>query len=93
MKEQINKIRLFAARIMRRVAAKVEPGKKRFVGTTIVFGAYPPRPIVNIPAGARRVRLRLRNTAAGQAFIKFDDRIERWILCPADGTLAGINKE
>lgn len=58
-----------------------------------IFGVRPVRPIINIPLTARRVRLRLRNNNYGRAFIKYDDRIEHWILFSADGTRAGAEKE
>jgi hypothetical protein len=55
-------------------------------GIAVVFGARDPRPIVNIPPGAIKVRLRLRNTATGKAFIRFPDRVEQWLLMPEDET-------
>lgn len=53
-------------------------------GMAFVYGVKEARPIVNIPEGAK-VRLRLRNDSLAVAFVKLKDRIDRWILQPADG--------
>lgn len=50
-------------------------------GLPVVFGTGQPiRSIVNLPPGALKVRLRLRNTAVGKAYVKFPDRVEEWVL-------------
>ena len=56
-------------------------------GIAIVFGLAEPRPIVNIPPAATKVRLRLRNNQPGRAFVRYPDRTEHWILFPADGRI------
>lgn len=70
-------------------------------GIAVVWGAHKPRPIVNIPIDALKVRLRLRNDDMGRAFVKFKDRIEHWILVPIGpgvsgdwmlGFLQGVNR-
>jgi hypothetical protein len=65
-------------------APEAPPRPKAVAGKAVIFGAKPIRPIINLPADVRKVRLRLRNNSVGRAFLRFDDRIEHWILMPAD---------
>lgn len=57
-------------------------------GRTIIWGVRPMRPITNLPPDALRCKIRMRNERPATAFVQFEDRIERWIIVPADGTLA-----
>ena len=49
-------------------------------GIPIVYGTEAVRPIVNIPAGALRVRVKLRANKAAVAFVRFHDRAEQWAI-------------
>jgi hypothetical protein len=55
------------------------------VGRRVVWGAKEVKPICNIPADAIRVKVRLRNDKPAMAYVKFENRVERWILAPKDG--------
>jgi len=58
----------------------------------VIFGIKELKPIINIPAEASGIKLRLRRDQVATAFVFFLDRIERWIIQPADGrTLACPN--
>jgi hypothetical protein len=61
-------------------------------GIAVIRGAVKPCPIVNIPPDARKVRLRLRHDSFAVAFVKFDDRIERWAIVPDGGKLEGATR-
>lgn len=72
------------------------------IGKAIIIGVQPVKPIINIPADALKVRVRLRNEEIGKAFVKFHDRIEKWLLVPTGnvinaptwelGILTGVNQ-
>lgn len=51
-------------------------------GFAVVWGVREQKPIVNIPPDALRVKIRMRDNQAARAFVRFKDRIERWIICP-----------
>jgi hypothetical protein len=44
----------------------------------IVFGTDVIRPIVNLPAGVVKMRIRQRNDEVTRVFLRFSDRIEQW---------------
>jgi hypothetical protein len=52
----------------------------RIGDTSPIYGAVEPKPIVNLPSDAIRVRLRLRNKDFVHAFVKTTTGIERWIV-------------
>lgn len=54
-------------------------------GQAFIWGAQSPKPLSNVPPDALKVRLRLRAESVGLAFVKFADRVEKWILMPSDG--------
>lgn len=58
-------------------------------GVCVIFGVQPVKPLANLPPDALRVRFRLRNDRIATAFVKFADRIEKWVVGPAGGKLAG----
>jgi hypothetical protein len=60
------------------------PNRPIIRGVAVVWGARDPRPIVNIPPNAMSVRLRLRKDDHGKAYVRFPDRVEQWLLMPAD---------
>jgi hypothetical protein len=45
-----------------------------------VFGTGPIRPIVNLPAGVLKMRIRQRQMEFTRVFLRFADRIEQWDL-------------
>ena len=51
-----------------------------FTGIPIVYGVQTQRPLVNIPADALRVRVKLRANKTAVAFVRFHDRIEQWAI-------------
>lgn len=57
-------------------------------GVSIIWGMKPLCPIVNIPSSALRYKIRLRNDRPAMAFVKYEDRIEQWVIFPADGMLS-----
>lgn len=61
---------------------------KPIYGKAIIWGIRPVKPIVNIPADALKVRLRLRNDNCARAYVRFEDRIEQWIIQPSDNVLS-----
>lgn len=56
-------------------------------GMAVVFGVHPEKRIVNVPDDALKVRVRMRAGEFARAFVKFPDRVEQWILMPANGHL------
>lgn len=52
-------------------------------GIAIIWGVRPQKPIANIPADARRVKVKMRPTKEVRAFLKFDDRVEEWVIGPS----------
>lgn len=56
-------------------------------GRAIVWGVQPTRPLIDVPSDAQKVRLRLRPNDPAMAFVKYADRVEKWIVCPADGRI------
>lgn len=58
-------------------------------GTAIIWGVKDAKPIVNLPPDALKVRLRMRPTAPVTAFVRYADRIERWVVVPSTGRLQG----
>ncbi len=46
----------------------------------LVHGIETPKPIVNIPHDALKSRLRMRQADIARVYIRFSDRIERWII-------------
>lgn len=67
-----------------------------FKGRPFIYGVLPVRPLTNVPAEALKVRLRLRPRDVGVAFVRFADRVERWIIEPDGdnwrlGILTGVN--
>lgn len=57
-------------------------------GRAVIWGVAEVKPIVNVPPDALRVKLRLRNTTPAIAIVFFKDKIERWIIVPANGLLS-----
>lgn len=55
-------------------------------GIAVIYGMQPMKPIVNLPKFAK-VRIRLRAKDVARAFVKYPDRIEHWIIVPANGLL------
>lgn len=60
-----------------------------YKGKVAIFGTRPVRPIINIPADALKVKLRLRKDRWATAFVRFADRVERYYVVPADDTTMG----
>lgn len=57
-------------------------------GKAIIFGIRPVKPIVNIPPDALKVRIRMRAGSCANAFIKFADRVECWLIGPSGNVLS-----
>jgi hypothetical protein len=53
-------------------------------GRLLIWGTPEIKPLANIPPDALKVRLRLRSDKVVTAFVKFNDRIEQWLIYPED---------
>lgn len=53
-------------------------GPIHYLDGNIVFGTGPVLPIVNLPAGVLKVRIRQRQDDVTRVFLRFADRIEQW---------------
>lgn len=61
----------------------------RILGIATIWGAQTLRPIINVPADALMFRLRLRSEKIAIAFVRFSNRVEQWIILPADEQTLG----
>jgi hypothetical protein len=62
------------------------PALPTYADDNIVHGYGPVRPIVNIPAGVLKVRVRQRCNEITRVFLRFADRIEQWDIEAFPGT-------
>jgi hypothetical protein len=68
-------------------AVRVTESCPIYKGRVGIFGVQEVRPIVNIPADALKVRVRMRQGEIALVFVKFIDRVEQWNIEPANGRL------
>jgi hypothetical protein len=58
--------------------ARIVSGPTHYLDGNIVWGSGPIRPIVNLPAGVLKWRIRQRSEEITKVFLRFVDRIEQW---------------
>ena len=62
------------------------------LGKPVIWNTVEMRPIVNVPMDAVKVRIRMRPNQPVTAFVKFKDRIEKWIVGPEGKDMANLEK-
>jgi hypothetical protein len=61
---------------------------KTVYGRPFIYGIQDRKPIVNVPAGAQVVKIRMRSDDVATAFVKTHEGMEQWYLGPLDNDIS-----
>ena len=58
-----------------------------YTGQAVIFGTPERKPIIKLPQGMIGMKVRLRHESVARAYVRFNDRVEEWVIVPTGNRL------